>query len=220
MTYRTPIQGIFCKDCSAKKSLKATIVTWILGWWGFPWGPIYSLHAIFVNLFGGEKPKKVNSRILGYQAYVFVTAGQIKIARAILLDALKYASGEIRTSIESFQKILDDGTPPVRFKKTSSIANYLYITQIIILLGISLSIGLYFHNESNYSGSDTYSYNRPSSTYTPPPKLPKIDTNYPLSVRDICELQEILYELGYYDGKIDGLIGLKSINAIKCPAFS
>ena len=32
VTYRTPIQGIFCTACAEKKALRATLVTWIVGW--------------------------------------------------------------------------------------------------------------------------------------------------------------------------------------------
>lgn len=31
-----------------------TLLTLLLGWWGLPWGPIYSISAIFTNLAGGH----------------------------------------------------------------------------------------------------------------------------------------------------------------------
>lgn len=34
-------------------SLPYTILTLILGWWGIPWGPIYTIGAVFKNLSGG-----------------------------------------------------------------------------------------------------------------------------------------------------------------------
>jgi len=33
--------------------LKFTILTMLLGWWGIPWGPIYTIGSIFRNLSGG-----------------------------------------------------------------------------------------------------------------------------------------------------------------------
>lgn len=36
------------------KSLAYTLMSLLLGWWGIPWGPIYTLEALFVNLTGGR----------------------------------------------------------------------------------------------------------------------------------------------------------------------
>jgi hypothetical protein len=46
VTTRSAVQGIFCSACAEKKVLKASALTWLLGWWGFPWGPVYSIQAL------------------------------------------------------------------------------------------------------------------------------------------------------------------------------
>jgi DnaJ-domain-containing protein 1 len=88
VTIRTPVQGIFCRSCADEKAFRSTVITWLLGWWGFPWGLVYSTHAIINNLLGGSKPKDVNARLLSYQAYVFATQGKYDLARAVGADAL------------------------------------------------------------------------------------------------------------------------------------
>ena len=35
-------------------ALPYSLLTLLLGWWGFPWGPIYSIGALFTNLGGGK----------------------------------------------------------------------------------------------------------------------------------------------------------------------
>ena len=35
------------------KSLPYTILTMFLGWWGIPWGPIYSIGTMVTNFGGG-----------------------------------------------------------------------------------------------------------------------------------------------------------------------
>lgn len=35
--------------------LAYTFVTFLLGWWGIPWGPIYTLETFYRNLRGGHK---------------------------------------------------------------------------------------------------------------------------------------------------------------------
>ena len=36
------------------KSLGYTLVSLLLGWWGFPWGPIYTISTVSTNLSGGR----------------------------------------------------------------------------------------------------------------------------------------------------------------------
>ena len=139
-TTRSGVQGIFCRACADKESLKASIVTWLLGWWGIPWGPIYSLHAILNNLIGGVQAANINARLLAHQAWYFAFSGNVELARAIAMDALElatkikssgktvkqreklgYASQEEEKSsfmakLGAFIGSLDDGAPIKRLK--------------------------------------------------------------------------------------------------------
>ncbi|MBN1620061.1 hypothetical protein JW890_05005 [candidate division WOR-3 bacterium] len=36
-----------------KYSFKYSLVTWLLGWWGIPWGPIFSFRSLYINSKGG-----------------------------------------------------------------------------------------------------------------------------------------------------------------------
>ena len=36
------------------KGLPYSLITLLLGWWGFPWGPIYSIGSIYTNFGGGK----------------------------------------------------------------------------------------------------------------------------------------------------------------------
>lgn len=141
VTLRKPIAGVFCSDCAQKKSLKASATTWLLGWWGFPWGPIYSVQALLDNMFGGTHPPLDNARLLAYQAYYFHTVGRRDIALAVATDALKFC-GKIRPTARQttliterddltnrLRAFLEDGQsghPPVRLKNTWRIANKLF----------------------------------------------------------------------------------------------
>lgn len=98
VTIRKPIVGVFCSDCAQKQSLKASATSWLLGWWGFPWGPIYTAQALVTNMFGGAHPPLENAKMLGYQAYYFYTAGRKDLAHSIAESALKFAQ-KIPTTI-------------------------------------------------------------------------------------------------------------------------
>lgn len=41
-------------ESAVGKGLGYTILTLLLGWWGIPWGPIYTIGSIFTNLSGGK----------------------------------------------------------------------------------------------------------------------------------------------------------------------
>ncbi|MEW6325098.1 MAG: J domain-containing protein [Nitrospirota bacterium] len=148
VTTRNPIQGIYCHICAEKKALRSTIITWLLGWWGVPWGPIYSIHAIFNNLFGGTTPPHVNARLLAYQASVFAMHGKIELSRAIAVEALTFANkiklgseeSDLATTIKKFLDSLDTGVSISRLKNVWSLFSRPFYVQSGIALIATISI--------------------------------------------------------------------------------
>jgi hypothetical protein len=54
--YTSKSAGAFrpiCEFCSVKAGLLYSFGTLLLGWWGIPWGPIYTVQAIARNFRGG-----------------------------------------------------------------------------------------------------------------------------------------------------------------------
>lgn len=47
------------------KGLPFTLLSLVLGWWGIPWGPIYTIQSLWVNLRGG---KDVTQEVLASMA--------------------------------------------------------------------------------------------------------------------------------------------------------
>ena len=39
---------------SVGKGLGYSLCSFLLGWWGIPWGPIYTISSIFTNFRGGR----------------------------------------------------------------------------------------------------------------------------------------------------------------------
>ena len=56
MTFKRGSDIYFIKagESTFKHSIGFTLITLIFGWWGIPWGPIYSIGALFSNLSGGK----------------------------------------------------------------------------------------------------------------------------------------------------------------------
>ena len=56
MTFKRSSDIFFIKsgESSLKEGILYTLGSLLLGWWGIPWGPIYTIGAVCKNLSGGE----------------------------------------------------------------------------------------------------------------------------------------------------------------------
>jgi hypothetical protein len=56
MTFRRPsdIHFVRAGEGAAGKGLKFTLVSVVFGWWGIPWGPIWTIQSIWNNSRGGR----------------------------------------------------------------------------------------------------------------------------------------------------------------------
>lgn len=50
---RSSIYFVRAGESPWRKSIGFTLITILLGWWGIPWGPIYTVKALYINLRGG-----------------------------------------------------------------------------------------------------------------------------------------------------------------------
>jgi hypothetical protein len=64
MTFKRPSDIYFLRANESHwgKSMPFTLLSLVLGWWGFPWGLIYTPMVLFSNLSGG---KDVTNEIVG-----------------------------------------------------------------------------------------------------------------------------------------------------------
>ena len=63
MTFKRGTDVYFVKsgESAMAKGLGWTTLTFFLGWWGIPWGPIYTIGSLITNFGGG---KDVTAEIL------------------------------------------------------------------------------------------------------------------------------------------------------------
>ncbi len=56
MTFKRGSDIYFIKagETTLKHSIGFSLITLIFGWWGIPWGPIYSIGALYSNIAGGK----------------------------------------------------------------------------------------------------------------------------------------------------------------------
>ncbi len=56
MTFKRGSDVYFIKngESSFAKGLLFTLISFLFGWWGIPWGPIYTIGSIVTNCSGGK----------------------------------------------------------------------------------------------------------------------------------------------------------------------
>jgi hypothetical protein len=56
LTFRRSSDIYFLRvgESATRHSIRFTILSLIAGWWGLPWGPIYTVGALATNLGGGK----------------------------------------------------------------------------------------------------------------------------------------------------------------------
>ena len=60
MTFRQSSDVYFVRagENGAFKGIGFSLITLLFGWWGIPWGPIYSIGSLFNNFRGGKNVTK------------------------------------------------------------------------------------------------------------------------------------------------------------------
>ena len=56
MTFRRASDAYYIPagETAVAKGLPWTLLTLVLGWWGIPWGPIFTVQSLVVNFKGGK----------------------------------------------------------------------------------------------------------------------------------------------------------------------
>ena len=56
MTFKRNSKVFFIKNgkSAIKNGLVYTLISLAFGWWGFPWGPIYTVGSVITNFSGGK----------------------------------------------------------------------------------------------------------------------------------------------------------------------
>ncbi|WP_082462759.1 J domain-containing protein [Sphingobium sp. Leaf26] len=156
-TTRTPVQGIFCSTCAAKESLKSTAITGLLGWWGFPWGPIWTVLEGVKNLFGGVQNKEHEEALLWHNALAFADAGKVPLSYALAERLLSAKNGEIRAGAAQLTTFYrSQGFKPTGTLKNNWINNPAQFLAKLLLLSmvpVALTAAIMYSDRSSPEAS-------------------------------------------------------------------
>lgn len=67
-------------ESTTSKSIPFTLLSVVAGWWGIPWGPIYTIQSLVTNLKGGKDVTKEVVASFNKRAAQSVAATQAKPA--------------------------------------------------------------------------------------------------------------------------------------------
>jgi len=79
LTFRRPSDIYFLRqgESGVTKGLPFTLLSLVAGWWGIPWGPIYTIQAVYNNSRGGKDVTQAVVNSLRAQAVAPVAAAAI-----------------------------------------------------------------------------------------------------------------------------------------------
>ncbi|TAL00999.1 MAG: hypothetical protein EPO08_11790 [Rhodospirillaceae bacterium] len=93
--HRRSLSGVYCRSCADRTAIRASLVTWLAGWWAWPDGPRETVRALLTNFRGGRKPADRNARLLMRQARAFQNRGDMELARNAAEQARQFARNPI-----------------------------------------------------------------------------------------------------------------------------
>ncbi|HEY2070475.1 MAG TPA: DnaJ domain-containing protein [Rhizomicrobium sp.] len=86
MSFRRAFQGVYCPSCARSKGLQASAISGLIGWWGIPWGPIFTIPAVFKNAMGGIEPEGTRDDLKWRNAVAYIQRGDKAMAFALARD--------------------------------------------------------------------------------------------------------------------------------------
>ena len=82
-SFRRPVSGIYCRRCAQNEAVKSSVFTAVLGWWGIPLAPFFTLRAITRNAFGGRRDMAAEEQLLWQNSRAFAAQGNRKLSYAL-----------------------------------------------------------------------------------------------------------------------------------------
>lgn len=183
MTSKRGWGHILCSRCRIKYSLLFNLQVWLLGWWGFPWGPIYTIEALFTNFLGGIQPRENNADMFALLAYNFYQQNRFGEAYRILLESHKMKpTKERKKFLDYLSYCSPEKTSRSFFDRVFSLNPAWYNTPllaILILVSYLFITSLNWNDERHFNTQYTSIY---------PTQLQKINA----PERDFADLAETI----------------------------
>ena len=178
VTTKTPTQGIYCSSCARSVSLRSSFVSALFGWWGFPWGPIWTISSIIGNAIGGRHSIEVDEKLYWYNCLAFLSKENLAIAYALAQRLVGARDAEIAGNAallmaELQGKGVPRSSPKLKDPWRTSPVHFMKHVALLALLPWSIACLTYL--DSRQSGSIPTSVLADfEHTYSPPAQSPTL----------------------------------------------
>lgn len=110
---RSGSAGVFCARCRKKEAFKYSLVSGLFGWWGIPWGPLYTVQTIGKNSAGGYQDEEFNADLLAAVGAHLAERGEDAEAVRALETSLRFVDQpEVRQFLWAVQGASATGAVP------------------------------------------------------------------------------------------------------------
>lgn len=192
VTTKTPIQGIFCSPCAGRVGLQASLVSALFGWWGFPWGPIWTIGSIFQNAKGGRYSKQLDEKLLWYNAIAFFSKGKFAFAYALAQQVRRASDEDIALGA---LKLMDQIRAAGLSVSTGTLKNpwrvqpRVIVTHLLMLLfvPVSIAVAIYLADSSQSAIRSPISETQLASRQRPTNEQASIAPFYPVPLSSVPE---------------------------------
>jgi hypothetical protein len=156
VTFRRAWSGIFCSHCSSQKMTIAKLLSFTFGWWGIPFGAVYTLGVLF-KPSQGVVPPEANGPYLRALAAHFLEIGRVADAEQALAASLAYQYDQEVASV--YQQTF--GRDPKKYIRTNGGGSGA-LFGMAALAALAVLVVIFFAAISPANGP----------TVTPPPIVP------------------------------------------------
>ena len=138
------LEGIFCRACADRTAVRASVISWLWGWWSLP-GLLLTPLALLRNLFGGSKPKRENARILIRQGRAFLARGEAELAQSLAVQAARFArTPDDRARVEDLIHATRHAGDTRRLRSRWRLGGGVFLAQVLPLLALPVTVAVFF----------------------------------------------------------------------------
>ncbi|MEM3484059.1 MAG: DnaJ domain-containing protein [Candidatus Methanomethyliaceae archaeon] len=136
VTFRRGWGAVLCSRCRLKYSILFNMEVCLLGWWGIPWGIIFSIEALARNSVGGIQPEEANAALLASVTYDLYRQGRYSEAfDAGQLSLRLQPNAYMDALVEQIRPLVQNHRPNATAARDSGVllAN---IALVVVLIGL------------------------------------------------------------------------------------
>lgn len=142
LTFRRAWGGVYCEHCRRVMMTRAKLLTLLFGWWGIPFGPIFSLGVLF-RPSQGVVPAEINGPYLAALGAHFIQWMNLSEAARAWELSLAYTEDSAVAGV--FEEVFS--RPPARISRPSSGA---LGGAMVGLASLALVIWLFLEGAASY----------------------------------------------------------------------